>query len=83
MKYKILKDIKFWVVIVAVILPLVVLYFDFQVYLTYITRRSPSEEEIERVFLLNTPLIQKISQELETKKEFLKSLKYPLLKEPF
>ena len=83
MKYKILKDIKFWVVIVAVILPLVVLYFDFYFYLTYITRRSPSEEEIERAFLLNTPLIQKIARELETKKELLKSPKYPLLKEPF
>jgi len=83
MKYKIFKNIKFWAVVLAVIFPLAVLFFDFHVYLNHITRRSLSEEDIERAFLLNTPLIQKISQELEAKKEILKSPKYPLLKEPF
>ncbi|MEK7503163.1 MAG: hypothetical protein AAB556_01820 [Patescibacteria group bacterium] len=77
------KNLKFWAVALAIILPLAVLYFDLRIYLNYATQRSLSDEEIDRAFLLNAPLIQKISAELESKKEFLRLPSYPLLKKPF
>jgi len=77
------KNIRFWIVVLAIILPLTVLYFDFRIYFDYVSDRKLSEEDLERVFLLNTPLIKKISQELKDKKEFLLSPEYPPFKDGF
>lgn len=80
---KIFMNIRFWVVVLLVVLPLIVLYFDLQLYLNYVSERRRSDENPERVFLVNISLIQKIKNELESKKVFLGLPVYPLLKEPF
>lgn len=70
-------------IILAVILPLIALYFDLRVYKNYVSSLGAKKEESNGEFLLNTPLLQKIANELEVKKKFLQNPKYPLIKEPF
>lgn len=83
MNWKFFIKAKILVTILAIVLPLLALYLDFQVYKNHVSSLGEKKEDFDGGFLLNTPLLQKISAELENKKEFLLSPTYPLLKEPF
>lgn len=83
MKSTIFKNPRFYFAVLALVFLFGILFFDLSVYVNYASGKKFSDEEIERAFLLNTPVLQKAANEISAKKEFLRSPTYPLIKEPF
>lgn len=83
MKYAAFKNIRLYFAVLALVFLLGILFFDLKIYLNYASGKKFADEDLERAFLLNTPVLQKVANEINAKKEFLRSPTYPLIKEPF
>ena len=71
--------------LIFILLFLGVLSFDFWVYKNFIlgAESRVKENEPKEIFLLKTPLLEKVAEEIKKRDDFLKSPKYLLIKNPF
>ncbi|HEY4521571.1 MAG TPA: hypothetical protein VJH05_00295 [Candidatus Paceibacterota bacterium] len=62
-----------------------ILYFDFWVYKSFVLgiEENSRKNDTKQLFLLKTPLLEKATEEITKKDEFISNPKYPLIKDPF